>query len=99
MAASGIGGMRTSGDLVARMELSKNMRLKDAKAYVAKKLEVDPFDLSDVYKMREIREKLDIGVVTAMPNASRGLQSKLKIEDLLNIKINCCENHRARMKK
>lgn len=81
------------------MELSKNMRLDDAKRYVAKKLGVDPFDLSDVYMMREAREKLDIGVVTAMPNASRGIQSKMKIEDLLDIRINCCDNYRARMKR
>jgi Dimethylamine methyltransferase (Dimeth_PyL). len=99
MAASGMGGMRTAGDLVARMEMSKNMKLNKAKEYVAKKLNVTPYDLSDVYMMRELRENLDIGVVTALPNASRGIQSKFKIEDLLGIKINCCENYRARMKR
>ena len=36
--ASGMGGIRSAGDLVARMEFGKNMRVKDAKAYVAKKL-------------------------------------------------------------
>lgn len=91
--------MRAAGDLVARMELSKSMRLADAKAYVAKRLGVDPFDLSDPYMMRDIREKLDIGTATAAPSASRGMQSKLRIEDLLGIRINCCESHRARMKR
>ena len=94
-----MGGMRTAGDLVARMEFSKNMRLGKAKEYVAKKLGVTPYDLSDVYVMRELREQLDIGVITALPTASRGIQSKFKIEDLLDIKINCCENYRARMKR
>ena len=84
---------------MARMEMSKNMKLNKAKEYVAKKLNVTPYDLSDVYMMRELRENLDIGVVTALPNASRGIQSKFKIEDLLGIKINCCENYRARMKR
>jgi len=91
--------MRTAGDLVARMQLSKDMRLGEAKEYVAKKLGVTPYDLSDVYMMREVREQLDIGVVTALPNASRGIQSKFKIEDLLGIRINCCDNYRDRMKR
>lgn len=94
-----MGGMRTAGDLVARMEFAKSMRLGKAKEYVAKKLGVTPYDLSDVYMMRELREQLDIGVVTALPTASRGIQSKFRIEDLLGIKINCCENYRARMKR
>lgn len=94
-----MGGMRTAGDLVARMQLSKNMRIEDAKEYVAKKLGVTPYDLSDVYMMKELREQLDIGTVTALPKASRGIQSKFKIEELLDIKINCCENYRNRMKK
>lgn len=91
--------MRTAGDLVARMQLSKNMKLDKAKEYVAKKLGVTAYDLSDVYIMKELREQLDIGTVTALPNASRGIQSKFKIEDLLDIKINCCENYRNRMRK
>ncbi len=94
-----MGGMRTAGDLVARMQLSKNMKLDKAKEYVAKKLGVTAYDLSDVYIMKELREQLDIGTVTALPNASRGIQSKFKIEDLLDIKINCCENYRNRMRK
>jgi dimethylamine---corrinoid protein Co-methyltransferase len=35
MHASGMGGIRTAGDLVARMQLSRKMRLNDAKKYVA----------------------------------------------------------------
>ena len=38
---SGMGGIRSAGDLVARMEFGKNMRVKDAKQYVAKKLGLD----------------------------------------------------------
>jgi dimethylamine--corrinoid protein Co-methyltransferase len=94
-----MGGMRTAGDLVARMELSRNMRLDEAKRYVADKLGVTPIDLSDPCIMRDLREELDIGVVTALPRASRGIQSKLKIEEVLGIKINCCEAHRNRMKR
>ncbi len=33
--ASGMGGMRTAGDLVARMQMTRGMRIQEAKAYVA----------------------------------------------------------------
>ncbi|MDQ1276781.1 MAG: dimethylamine---corrinoid protein Co-methyltransferase, partial [Euryarchaeota archaeon] len=39
--ASGMTGMRAAGDLVARMQFSKNMKIKEAKQYVAKKLNVE----------------------------------------------------------
>ena len=45
--ASGMGGIRTAGDLVARMQMTRGMRLKEAKAYVAGKLGVAAGDLSD----------------------------------------------------
>jgi dimethylamine--corrinoid protein Co-methyltransferase len=35
--AAGMGGIRTAGDLVARMQMARKMRINDAKAYVAKK--------------------------------------------------------------
>ncbi|PAV12346.1 dimethylamine methyltransferase, partial [Methanosarcina spelaei] len=60
--ASGMTGIRAAGDLVARMEFSKNMRIGEAKEYVAKKLGVDKMDLVDEHVMRELREELDIGV-------------------------------------
>ena len=32
---SGMGGMRTAGDLVARLQLNKGMRIEQAKRFVA----------------------------------------------------------------
>jgi hypothetical protein len=88
--ASSMGGIKTTGDLVARMQLRK-MRLKEAKAYVADKLGVSMFDLSDSTMMRTLREELDIGLVTAVPGAAKGLEAKARIAELLDIKINCVE--------
>ncbi len=88
--ASSIGGIKTAGDLVARMQLKK-MRLTEAKAYVAGKLGVSTFDLSDSTLMRTVREELDIGTVTAVPGVAKGLEAKTRIADLLDIKINCVE--------
>ena len=38
------------------MQFSKNMKIKEAKEYVAKKLNVETMDLADEYVMRELRE-------------------------------------------
>ena len=58
--ASGMGGMRTSGDLVARMQMSQGMRLKEAKNFVANKLGVSLRDLTDPVTMAEIREDFQL---------------------------------------
>lgn len=87
-------GIRAAGDLVARMEFSKSMKIDDAKDYVAKKLSVDKMDLADEIVMREVREELGIGVITAVPGAPKGIAAKMNIEKLLDIKINCCDKFR-----
>ena len=92
-------GLRAGGDLVARMQLSKNMKIKEAKEYVAKKVGVDPFDLSDEYAMREVREELGIGVVTSVPGAPKGIAAKMNIEKALGIKIKSCDTFRNQLKK
>ena len=94
-----MGGIRSTGDLVARMEFSKNMKVKDAKKYVAKKLGVDCVELADEYVMRDLREELGIGVVTGEPGAPRGIAAKMNIENLLDIKINSCEKFREKLKR
>ena len=96
---SGMGGIRSSGDLVARMEFGKNMRVKDAKAYVAKKLGIDVIDIADEFVMRDLREELGIGVVTGVPGAPRGIAAKMNIENLLDIKINSCEKFREKTQR
>jgi dimethylamine--corrinoid protein Co-methyltransferase len=93
--ASSMGGIRTAGDLVARMELRK-MRVNDAKKYVADKLHVSTFDLSDPALMRNLREELDIGTVTGVPGVAKGLAAKFRIAELLDIEINCVEQFKKK---
>ena len=85
--ASGMGGIRTAGDLVARI-LSKDKKINEAKEYVAQKLGVTVMDLSDEALMKELREELDIGHVLARPGAAIGMEAKVRIAKLLDIKIN-----------
>ena len=84
---AGMGGIRTAGDLVARMQMTRKMRINDAKAYVAKKLKISPSDLSDVFVMREVREELDIGIITSVPGCAKGIEAKARIAELLDIEI------------
>jgi dimethylamine---corrinoid protein Co-methyltransferase len=86
--AAGMGGIRTAGDLVMRMQLSRRMRLPEAKRYVAEKLKVTPADLSDECAMRALRADLDIGTVTSLPGGAKGMAAKCRIAELLGIEIN-----------
>jgi dimethylamine--corrinoid protein Co-methyltransferase len=95
--ASSMGGIRTAGDLVARMQLTRKMRLDEAKQYVAGKLGVSVMDLCDSTVMRRLREELDIGVITAVAGAAKGLEAKARIADLLGVRVNCVERLRSKM--
>ena len=79
------------------MQLSKKMRLDEAKRYVADKLGVSVMDLCDSTVMRRLREDLDIGVITAVAGAAKGLEAKARIADLLGVRINCVERHKNKM--
>jgi len=94
--ASSMGGIRAAGDLVARMQLSKKMRITEAKEYVADKLHVTPLDLSDPTLMRQLREELDIGVITGVPGIAKGMAAKVRIAELLDIQINCVEQFKKK---
>jgi len=96
--ASGMGGMRTAGDLVARMQMSRSMKIKEAKEYVASKLKVSVSDLADPVVMNEVREDLDIGRVNALPRVAKGIDAKFRIAELLGIEINCVSRFKDRIK-
>jgi dimethylamine---corrinoid protein Co-methyltransferase len=86
--ASGMGGIRTAGDLVAWMQISKKMKLSEAKQYVAAKLKIDVMQLADEEVMRGIREDLGIGIITSVAGSPKGIRAKIKIAELLEIPIN-----------
>lgn len=96
--ASGMTGIRAGGDLVARIQFSKKMKINEAKEYVAKKLNVTPLDLSDEYIMRDVREEFGLGVITSVPKAPKGYAAKMNIEKALDIKINSCDFFRNMLK-
>jgi dimethylamine---corrinoid protein Co-methyltransferase len=93
--ASGMGGMRAAGDLVARMQMTRGMKIKEAKAYVAEKLGVTVSDLTDPVLMSEVREDLKLGTLHPIPGQPKGIEAKTHIAELLGIDINCTKMLRA----
>jgi dimethylamine--corrinoid protein Co-methyltransferase len=86
-----MGGIRTSGDLVAWMQMTHKMKINEAKAYVADKLGIDRMDLSNEEVMRDLREDLGIGTVVSIAGSPKGIRAKKKIAELLGIKIRSVE--------
>ena len=95
--ASGMGGIRTAGDLVAWMQMTRKMKITEAKHYGADKLGVDVMDLTNEELMRELREDLGIGVITSIAGGPKGIRAKLKIAELLGIKINSVELFKSQL--
>jgi len=87
VSTAGMGGIRSAGDLVLRMELQK-MKINEAKKFVADKLRVSVSDLADCAVMKDLREELNIGTVQSRPDAGVGIQTKFRIAELLGIPIN-----------
>ncbi len=94
---AGMGGMRTAGDLVAWMQMSRRMKLADAKDYVAKKLGVDVMDLVDEDVMYPLRKELGIGTVTPEAGGPEGILAKCRVADLLDIEINSVQRFKSQM--
>ena len=92
--ASGMGGLRAAGDLVARMQMTQGMKIKQAKKYVADKLGVAVADLTDPVIMTEVRDDLQIGVMTPLPGCAKGIEAKFRIAKLLDIEIGCVRRFR-----
>ena len=83
-----MGGLRTAGDLVARMQMTRGMKIAEAKKYVADKLGISTTELCDEVVMREIREDHKIGFITSRGGHPKGIQAKHHIAKLLDIEIN-----------
>jgi dimethylamine--corrinoid protein Co-methyltransferase len=97
--ASGMGGMRAAGDLVARVQMAKAMKTKEAKEYVAGKLKLSVSDLTDPILMAEVREELQLGTITPRAECAKGIEAKFRMAEVLGLDINCVEQFKKRISK
>ena len=79
-----MGGIRSAGDLVMRMQLARGMKIDQAKEYVADKLGTTNLEIADCSVMREIRQGLDLGYPMPEPGAAKGIEAKINIAKLLD---------------
>jgi dimethylamine--corrinoid protein Co-methyltransferase len=90
-----MGGIRTAGDLVARMQFTRGMRLIEAKKYVSEKLGVSELDLSDPVVMLDVRKEHGLGSMyeSEITNVDEpiALEAKFNISSLLDVPINSVE--------
>ncbi len=90
--AAGMGGMRTAGDLVARMQMTRGMRLEQAKTYVAQRLGVSVLDLCDPLAMHDVRRELGLGLIPVQeltyPSEPGSIEAKFHIAEVLDVPIN-----------
>ncbi len=87
--ASGMNGLRAAGDLVARLEMARGMRLAEAKRMVAEAVGVSLADLSDPLVMHEVRGEHRLGRVfeaeTTFPGDPSPQEAKANIRTLLEL--------------
>jgi len=93
---SGMGGTRAAGDLVARMQMSRGMKIAEAKAYVAEKLKISIEELTDPVIMTEVRQDMGLGVMSPQPDDAKGMEAKFRIAELLDIDINCVQRFKRK---
>ena len=78
------------------MQMAHGMRIQEAKAYVSDKLKISVSELADPVIMNEIRDDLQIGMVTPLPGCAKGIEAKFRIAEVLDIDINCVQRFKAR---
>ncbi len=86
---AGMGGVRTTGDLVARLQLNRGMRIDAAKRVVAEKLNVAVDDINDPIVMGEVREDMKIFRLSEGQGTVDGIAAKYNIGKALDLDINC----------
>lgn len=81
-----------------RMQISKKMRINEAKQYVAEKLGLTLEQICDVVTMSEVREDRGFGLGNFEPYAESniGMEAKFRIAEALDIKINSVERFKER---
>ena len=92
--SSGLGGMRTVGDLVGRVQLRNKCKISESKKYVMDKLGLGMDEIHDEVFMRNFREEHGLGVITTIGGAPYGIEAKMNIEDILGIEIASCQHLR-----
>jgi dimethylamine--corrinoid protein Co-methyltransferase len=78
------------------MQMTRGMKLAEAKIYVADQLGISTTELIDEVVMREVREDHKIGFITSRGGHPKGIEAKHHISRLLDIDINSVNRFKQR---
>ena len=92
-----MGGVRTAGDLVAWMQLTRKMKINQAKAYVAQKLDLNVQDLTNETIMNKVRAEKGFSSVIPDHVEYAGIAAKSKIAKVLDIPIHSVDLYEKHM--
>ncbi len=70
------------------MQMTRGMKIGEAKRYVAEKLGISVAELTDDAVMWDVRRDLGIGTVYSKMRLPKGIEAKHHIARLLDIEIN-----------
>jgi len=79
------------------MQLTRAMKIGEAKKFVADKLRVSIEELTDDHLMREVREELHLGGIYQIGNMPKGIEIKHHIAEFLGIEINSLKFFKQRL--
>jgi len=94
-----MGGVRTAGDLVAWMQLTRRMKINQAKAYVAQKLDLNIQDLTNETIMSKVRTEKGLSSVIPDHVEYAGIAAKSKIARVLGIQIHSVDLYEQHMNR
>ena len=81
------------------MQMTRGMRLKEAKTYVAEKLGCAVADLADPIAMHDVRRDLGLGRIPVQeltyPGHAGAMEAKFRIAEVLDVPINCVDRFAA----
>ncbi len=79
------------------MQLTQKMKLAEAKQFVATKLKIGVTDLTNEEITRQLREDLGIGLMISVAGSPKGMRAKLKVAELLGVRINSVELFKSQL--
>jgi hypothetical protein len=75
------------------MQMTRGMRLEQAKQHVAERLGVSVLDLCDPLAMHDVRRELGLGLIPVQeltyPSEPGAIEAKFHIAEVLDVPINC----------
>jgi len=79
------------------MQMTRGMKIQEAKEYVASKLKLSVSEIADPVIMTEVRQDLKLGCMSPQAGDAHGIEAKFRIAEVLDIDINCVNRFKSKV--